>query len=74
MTKKRRRDVERVCSAAQFVAGLRRLAEAVEKGERFEIQIAGQRIHVPAGAEFSIEHEREGTHNEIEFQVRWNNA
>ncbi|MBI5631952.1 MAG: amphi-Trp domain-containing protein [Nitrospirae bacterium] len=74
MTKKRKRDVERACSTAQFAAKLRRLADAVEKGRRFEIQIAGQRIHVPAGAEFSVEHEREGMHNEIEFQIRWHNA
>ena len=31
----------------EFVAKLRRLADALETGERFEIQVAGQRVHVP---------------------------
>ena len=41
------RDIEKVYSTDQFVAKLRRLADALEKGEKFEIQIAGERIYVP---------------------------
>ena len=54
MSEKRDRDVEKVYSASEFVAKLRRLADAIERGERFEIQVAGERIYVPAGAEFNV--------------------
>ena len=53
------------------MAKLRRLADALEAGERFEISIAGERIYVPARAAFNIEHERSGGEEEIEFQIRW---
>lgn len=65
------RDIEKVYSNAEFAAKLRRLADAVESGDRFEIQIAGERVYVPVRAEFSVEHEREGDSEEIEFQIRW---
>ncbi len=65
------RDVERSYPTAQVVAKLRRLADALETGEPFRIQIAGERIRVPGRAEFSIEHEREGDSEEIEFQLTW---
>lgn len=53
------------------MAKLRRLADALESGEKFEIQIAGECIYVPVRAEFSIEHERGEEEEEIEFQIRW---
>jgi amphi-Trp domain-containing protein len=73
MSEKRDWDVEKVYSTSEFVARLRRLADALEKGERFEIQVAGERIYVPARAELNVEHEREGNEEEIEFQLRWTN-
>ncbi len=69
-----KRDVEKGYSQAEFVAKLRRLADAIEQGERFEIQIAGERIYVPVRAEFTVEHERSATEEEIEFQVKWSLA
>ena len=71
MTEKQKRDVEKVYSHAEFAAKLRRLADAVEQGDRFEIQIAGERIYVPVRAQFSIEHERSERDEEIEFQIKW---
>ncbi len=65
------RDTEAVYSRTQFVAKLRRFADAVEAGRPFVIQIAGERVRVPATAEFSLEHEREGSEEEIEFQMKW---
>jgi amphi-Trp domain-containing protein len=65
------RDVEKVYSNTEYVAKLRRLADAIERGERFEIQIAGKRVYVPVRAEFSIEHETSSTEEEIEFQIKW---
>jgi len=67
------RDVEKACPLPEFVAKLRRLADALETGERFEIQIAGERISVPVRAVYTIEHEREGDAQEIEFQISWSN-
>ncbi len=72
MAKRRRaRDLERVYSRAQFVAKLRRLADSLEKGRAFSIQVAGERLHIPASATFNIEHERGGGEEELEFQLRW---
>ncbi len=70
---KQNRDVEKVYSTSEFVSKLRRLADALEAGKRFEIQVAGERIYVPARAKFNIEHEREGNDEEIEFQLKWTN-
>jgi amphi-Trp domain-containing protein len=60
MGEKRDTDVEKVYSTSEFVAKLRRLADALEAGERFEIQVAGERIYVPARAEFNVEREGAG--------------
>ncbi len=71
MGSKAERDVEKGYPKADFVAKLRRLADAIEQGERFDIQIAGERIYVPVRAEFTIEHERSSEEEEIEFQLKW---
>ena len=68
---KKDRDIEKSYSTKEFVAKLRRLADTLEKGKRFNIQIAGERIYAPADATFNIEHEREGGEEEIEFQIKW---
>ena len=69
--KKRKRDTEKTYPKRDFVQKLRRLADAIANGERFMIQIAGERIYVPARAMFNIEHERDGGEEEIEFQIKW---
>jgi amphi-Trp domain-containing protein len=71
MSNEPERDIERGYTHAEFVAKLRRLADAIESGEKFEIQIGGERIYVPVKAEFSVEHERSDGQEEIEFQVKW---
>ena len=70
---KKERDIEKSYSTSEFVSKLRRLADSLESGEKFEIQIAGERIYVPVRAEYNIEHEREGAEEEIEFQIKWCN-
>jgi amphi-Trp domain-containing protein len=65
------RDVEKVTSRAQFVEKLRRLADALEAGQPFTIQVANERFTVPAGAEMSVEHERGEEGEELELQLRW---
>lgn len=69
---KERRDIEKTYAVRQFTAKLRRLADALEQGKPFRIQIAGERITVPPHAHFNIEHERGKTEEEIEFQLKWN--
>jgi amphi-Trp domain-containing protein len=54
------------------VEKLRRLADALEQEGGLVIQIAGERLRVPKSAAFNIEHERQGSTNELEFQLRWN--
>ncbi len=71
MPARRDRDIERTYTRAQFVAKLRRLADSIETGEAFTIQVASERLRIPASAVFNIEHEREGDTQELEFQVRW---
>ena len=70
MTRKPDRDVEKDYPLPDFIEKLRRLADALENGRRFEIQIAGERISVPVRATYNIEHEREGDEEEIEFQIK----
>ncbi len=69
--KKSERDVEKVYTAKQFVAKLRRLADCIEQDKRFRIQVDGERVSVPPDAVINIEHEREGRSEEIEFQLKW---
>lgn len=65
------RDIEKVYSTPEFISKLRRLADCLESGERFEIQIAGERISVPVSAKYSVEHERGEGSEEVEFQIKW---
>ncbi|MBU0800835.1 MAG: amphi-Trp domain-containing protein [Alphaproteobacteria bacterium] len=71
MSAKRDRDVEAEYSLPDFISKLRRLADCLENGENFEIQVRGERIYVPARAVCSVEHEREDGSEEIEFQLKW---
>ena len=67
----RKRDPTRTYSRAQFAPKLGRLAEAIEAGRSFAIQVAGERLFIPADATFNIEHERSGSDDELEFQLLW---
>jgi amphi-Trp domain-containing protein len=65
------RDIEKGYPLKDFVAKLRRLADSIESGKRFAIQVHGERIYVPARAIYNIEHERGQGAEEVEFQIRW---
>ena len=69
--KRGKRDVEKDYPAKQFVSKLRRLADCIEQGDRFRIQVAGERISVPPTAIINIEHERGDSGEELEFQLKW---
>jgi amphi-Trp domain-containing protein len=69
--KKRKRDIEKNYPVKQFVKKLRRLADCIEQGRKFQIQVAGERVSIPAAAIINIEHERDDSSEEIEFQFKW---
>jgi amphi-Trp domain-containing protein len=68
------RDVTKTYPVKQFISKIRRLADGLEKGEQFTIQIANERIRVPKHAVVNIEHERGKDDEEIEFQIVWKNS
>ena len=65
------RDLTRSYSRKQFAEKLRRLATAIEENRAFTIQVAGERLRIPADATFNVEHERSGDEEELEFQLIW---
>jgi amphi-Trp domain-containing protein len=69
--KRAKRDVEKDYPRRQFVAKLRRLADCLEDGKRFRIQVAGERVSISPTAVINIEHERGASEEEIEFQLKW---
>lgn len=66
-----KRDIEKNYPKEQFVAKLRRLADCIEEGKRFRIQVAGERISIPPTPIINIEHERGISEEEVEFQLKW---
>lgn len=68
---KRKRDIEKDYPRKQFVAKLRRRANCIEQSRRFQVQVAGQRIAIPADATINIEHERDSSSEELAFQLKW---
>ena len=71
MAQRKKRDIEKDYSPKQFVAKLRRLADCIEQGKRFRIQIAGERVSIPPDATINLEHERGSGEEEVEFQLKW---
>ena len=71
MAKKKELDIEKTYTTKQMVAKLRRLADSLENGKQYKIQIAGEKISIPTKAVFNIEHERGKKTEEVEFQFKW---
>ena len=65
------KDIEKNVSVSYFVETLRRLADALERGEPFRIQVANQRFTVPQGAELIVEHEIEEGEEEFSLELKW---
>ena len=65
------RDVEKEVTPSYFAATLRRIADAIEAGTTVRIQVAGERITVPAGATLQVAHEVEDGEHELEFELLW---
>ena len=64
-------DVEKSYKTHENAAKLRRLADALENGNAFEIQIAGNRVYVPPTAVIEFEYESKGDEREIEIEIKW---
>ncbi len=69
--KRGKRDIEKDYPTKQLIAKLRRLADCLEDESRFRIQVGGERVSVTPNATINIEHERSGSGEEIEFQLKW---
>ena len=67
-------DIEVSHEVSTFVAELRHLADALESGGDYTIQIDGEDVTIPADADFSVALEREDGESELEFQITWSSA
>ncbi len=67
----KKRDIEKTYPKKQFIAKLRRLADALESGKPFRIQIGQEKLYIPADTTANIEHERSSSGEELEFQLKW---
>ena len=65
------KDVEKSYSNKGVAAKLRRLADALEAGRSFEIQVAGERVRVPPQATVEFEYQRDGDEEELEIELKW---
>lgn len=72
MKKTKPRDIEKTYTKSEFIKKLRRLADSLEKGNKFSIQVAGEKINIPKDAVINIEHEKSKKEEELEFQIKWN--
>ena len=68
------RDIEKNVDRASFIDTLRRLADSLERGEPFRIQVANQRFTVPGSADLVIEHEVEGDREELSLELQWSRS
>ena len=69
--KKRNRDIEKNYPVNQFVKKLRRLADCIEQGRKFQIQVVGEGFSIPATSVINIERERDDSSEELEIQIKW---
>ena len=64
-------ELEKSYSTTRAVSVLRRLADALEQGEAFRVQIDGHRVRVPTDATIEIEYSDDGDERELEFEIKW---
>lgn len=64
-------DVERAYSSKETADKLRRIADAIEQGRSFRIQVAGNRLRVPTDGEVQIELQSDGDKGEVEIEIKW---
>jgi amphi-Trp domain-containing protein len=64
-------EAEKSYSGKEMAGKLRRLAEALDEGRGFRIQVAGRRVTVPADARIEIELEIIQDEAELEIEIKW---
>lgn len=64
-------EIEKGYANEKAAAKLRRLAEALEQGKAFQIQVGGTRIYVPPTAKITFEYETSDEENELEVEIKW---
>jgi len=64
-------DLEQSYTNKETARKLRRIADAIEAGRSFRVQINGHRVTVPEDAEFEIELETDRNKGELEIEMRW---
>jgi amphi-Trp domain-containing protein len=55
----------------EVVAELRRLADALEQGTKFEMQIGEERISIPPDVEVEFDYEGTEDEEEVEIELKW---
>ena len=65
------RDIEKNVPVGQFVETLRRLADALEAGDSFRVQVQNKRFTIPADASIVIEHEIDDGNEEFAIELQW---
>lgn len=67
-------DVERGSTPQQTAEKLRRIADAVEAGNSFRIEVAGSRLRIPTDGQLEIEMPEKGAQGEIEIEIKWSRS
>lgn len=65
------RETEVTQDVTSFVAELRRLADALESGSAYTIDLDGDLVTIPMNAMLSVAHEEDDGDVELEFQLSW---
>jgi amphi-Trp domain-containing protein len=68
---KQDKEIEKSYTKKAVAAKLRRLADSLENSKPCQIQIAGERIHIPPTATVEFEYSRNGAEEEVEIEVKW---
>ncbi|HEX8286577.1 MAG TPA: amphi-Trp domain-containing protein [Pyrinomonadaceae bacterium] len=72
MGNKKEIDVERTYTT-QTADKLRRIANALEAGESFRLQVGGNRLRIRSDCKVEIEMQTDGKDKgEIEIEIKWN--
>ena len=64
-------EIEVTQDVTSFVAELRRLADALESGSAYTIDLDGDLVTIPMNATLSVAHEEDDGDVELEFQLSW---
>ena len=64
-------EIEKSYSSKEVVAELRRLADDLEAGKTYEIEIERELIHIPPNATAKFEYERDAEEEELEIGLKW---